>query len=228
MKIHAGLFVLCLASSNLWAAEKVELKTQEQRQSYNFGFQQGNIFKQNNVGIDADVFARGLRDALGGQASAMSLDEIQETVRIFSEQREKKGDPLGVNLKQGEAFLAENRKKSDVKVLPSGLQYTILKPGEGKSPTINDTVVAHYRGTLIDGKEFDSSYKRNEPATFPLRNVIKGWQEALPLLHEGGKMKIVVPSNLAYGPRSKDDLIGPNSTLIFEIELVSVKSAAKP
>lgn len=228
MKIYASLFICCLVSGQVWAAEKIELKTQEQRQSYNFGYQQGNIFKQNEVAIDANAFDRGMRDALGDRASAMTTDEVQETVRVFSEQRAKRSDSLGYNLKQGEDYLAENRKKSDVKVLPSGLQYSIIKPGEGKNPSLDDSVVAHYRGTLINGKEFDSSYSRKEPATFPLRNVIKGWQEALPLLREGGKMRIVVPSNLAYGPRGAGDQIGPNSTLIFEIELIKVLSAAKP
>ncbi len=229
MKIHASLMILCLASGNLWAAESTDLKTQEQRQSYHFGYQQGNNFKQNDVAVDADVFSRGMKDALNGRASALSDAEVQAAVKAFSEQRTKKASELGnQNIKEGEAFLAANKKKSEVKTLPSGLQYTILKPGEGKSPSINDTVVAHYRGTLLNGKEFDSSYSRKEPATFPLGNVIKGWQEALPLLREGGKMKIYVPSNLAYGPRGAGGLIGPNATLIFDIELISVKTAAKP
>lgn len=229
MKTYASLMMLCLASGNLWAAEATDLKTQEQRLSYNFGYQQGNTFKQNDVAIDAEVFLRGLKDALSGRASALSDAEVQATIKAFTEQRAKQANELGANnLKEGADFLAANKKKSDVKTLPSGLQYTILKPGEGKSPSIDDTVVAHYRGTLLNGKEFDSSYSRKEPATFPLRNVIKGWQEALPLLREGGKIKIFVPSDLAYGARGAGGQIGPNATLIFDIELISVQSAAKP
>lgn len=229
MKIHASLLCLCLVSGNLWAAESADLKSQEQRLGYSLGYQQGERIKQQEIDLDADAFTRGLKDALGGQKSKMSDEDIRAALQTFRDNRIKKSQALNEkNTKEGEAFLAENKKKSDVKTLPSGLQYIIIKPGTGKSPTVKDTVVAHYRGTLLNGKEFDSSYSRKEPATFPLGNVIKGWQEALPLIKEGGKMKIFVPSNLAYGQNGAGGLIGPNATLIFDIELVSVQSAAKP
>jgi len=126
------------------------------------------------------------------------------------------------NKKEGEAFLAENKKKEGVKTLPSGLQYRVIKEGTGKSPKAADTVVCNYRGTLIDGTEFDSSYKRGEPATFPLNQIIPGWTEALQLMKEGAKWQLFIPANLAYGEQSTG-IIGPNSVLIFEIELISVK-----
>ncbi len=126
------------------------------------------------------------------------------------------------NKKEGEAFLAENKKKKGVVTLPDGLQYKVIKAGTGKKPTVNDTVVAHYTGTLINGKEFDSSVRRGEPATFALNGVIKGWQEALPLMPTGSKWQVFIPSELAYG-ESGNGPIGPNETLIFDIELISIK-----
>lgn len=124
---------------------------------------------------------------------------------------------------KGAAFLAENGKKDGVKTLPSGLQYSVLKEGTGKQPAKSDTVVVHYKGTLIDGREFDSSYKRNEPAQFPVGGVIKGWTEALQLMKEGSKWMLYIPSHLAYGPRGAGGLIGADETLIFEVELLQVK-----
>ena len=131
------------------------------------------------------------------------------------------------NLEAGQAFLEANKKKEGVVTLPSGLQYKIITEGTGKQPKSTDTVVAHYRGTLINGTEFDSSYKRNEPATFPVAGVIKGWQEVLPLMKEGAKWQVYIPAELAYGPRGAGDIIGPNEVLVFDIELLSVKSEAE-
>ena len=131
------------------------------------------------------------------------------------------------NLEAGQAYLEANKKKEGVVTLPSGLQYKIITEGKGKQPKSTDTVVAHYRGTLINGTEFDSSYKRNEPATFPVAGVIKGWQEALPLMKEGAKWQVYIPAELAYGPRGAGDVIGPNEVLVFDIELLSVKSEAE-
>ncbi len=128
-----------------------------------------------------------------------------------------------VGREKGEAFLAENAKKEGVKTLPSGLQYKVLKDGTGKQPTKEDTVSVHYKGTLVDGREFDSSYKRGEPAEFGVTQVIKGWTEALQLMKEGAKWQIFLPSSLAYGDRGAGDLIGPNETLVFEVELLKVK-----
>jgi FKBP-type peptidyl-prolyl cis-trans isomerase FklB len=124
---------------------------------------------------------------------------------------------------RGEAFLSENKKKEGVKTLPSGLQYKVIKAGTGKKPGLNDTVTVQYRGTLIDGTEFDSSYRRGQPATFPVSGVIPGWTEALPLMEEGAKWQLFIPPNLAYGERGAGGLIGPNAALIFEVELISVQ-----
>jgi FKBP-type peptidyl-prolyl cis-trans isomerase FklB len=140
---------------------------------------------------------------------------------------EKQEALLKKNLEAGQAFLEANKKKEGVVTLPSGLQYKIITEGKGKQPKSTDTVVAHYRGTLTNGTEFDSSYKRNEPATFPVAGVIKGWQEVLPLMKEGAKWQVYIPAELAYGPRGAGDVIGPNEVLVFDIELLSVKSEAE-
>ena len=226
MKTRIAVVVLGLACTNLWAADPAGLASPEQRLGYSMGHQLGVDFKAKEIEIDSEAFARGLKDGMGGAAAAMTEAEIQSTLQAYTEAVGRKRLALAEqNRKEGEAFLAANAKKRGVKTLPSGLQYKELKAGKGKSPTVSDTVVAHYRGTLINGKEFDSSYSRKEPATFPLRGVIKGWQEALPLMQEGGKMQIFVPSELAYGPRGAGRDIGPNSALIFEIELISVQPA---
>ena len=132
-------------------------------------------------------------------------------------------NPAEKNQKEGAAFLAANAKKADVKTTPSGLQYLVIKEGAGKQPTATDAVTVHYRGTLLDGTEFDSSYKRNQPATFPLNQVIKGWTEGVQLMKEGAKYRFFIPSELGYGQRGAGGLIGPNATLIFEVELISVQ-----
>jgi len=150
--------------------------------------------------------------------------EIRETMTAFQKDMMAKRQALGEkNKKEGEAFLAENKKKPGVITLPSGLQYKILKAGTGKKPKPTDTVTVNYKGTLIDGTEFDSSYQRGKPATFPLSGIIPGWREALTLMQEGAKWEIYVPPNLAYGERSSGTVIGPNATLIFQIELVSIQ-----
>lgn len=210
-----------------WAAQ--EPKTQKEKLSYTIGYQVGQDFKEKGLDLDADTFARAVKDVLTGKPLAMTESDMRAALETFREElMEKQRQLAEKNKKEGEEFLKSNAKKKGVKTLPSGLQYKVITPGKGKSPTADDTVVANYRGTLINGEEFDSSYKRGQPATFPLRGVIKGWQEALPLMKEGAKWQIFVPSQLAYGPNSPSPAIGPNATLIFEIELVSVKEATKP
>jgi FKBP-type peptidyl-prolyl cis-trans isomerase FklB len=135
----------------------------------------------------------------------------------------KQAEVAKKNKAEGEAFLAENKKKEGVKTTPSGLQYKVIKPGKGKKPKSSDTVTVNYRGTLIDGTEFDSSYKRGQPATFQVSGVIPGWTEALQLMEEGAKWQLFIPSNLAYGERGAGGVIGPNATLIFEVELISIQ-----
>jgi FKBP-type peptidyl-prolyl cis-trans isomerase FklB len=169
-----------------------------------------------------------LKDSYGGGETLLTEDEVRKTLadfqqKQFSRQAETMRKLAEKNKADGEKFLAENAKKEGVKTLPSGLQYKEITPGKGKSPKATDNVTTNYRGTLIDGTEFDSSYKRGQPATFPVSGVIPGWTEALQLMKEGGKWQLFVPSNLAYGEGGEGRVIGPNATLIFEVELISVK-----
>ena len=183
--------------------------------------------------INPDVLLKGLRDGLAGAKSLLTDEQIKETMAAFQkEMMEKQAaaqKELGEkNLAAGEKFLAENKKKEGVKTTASGLQYKVLKEGSGESPKETDTVVTNYRGTLLDGTEFDSSYKRNEPATFPVNRVIKGWTEALMLMKPGAKYQLWIPAALGYGERGVGKDIGPNSTLVFEVELLSIKPPETP
>jgi FKBP-type peptidyl-prolyl cis-trans isomerase FklB len=166
----------------------------------------------------------GLKDALSGKQPALSEKEMQETMEAWSKQMEDKQKAVGEkNVADGVKFLAENKSKSGVKTTASGLQYKVIKEGSGAQPKVTDTVTVHYRGTLINGTEFDSSYKRGQPASFPVNGVIKGWTEALQLMKAGSKYQLFIPSSLAYGERAAGADIAPNSTLIFEVELLDVK-----
>ncbi len=204
------------------------LKNQKDKLSYTLGMEIGNNFKKQSIDVDPDILARGLKDVLSGSKTLLSEAEARETMMTFqkdmmakhAEQMKVQGDK---NKKEGEAFLAENKKKEGVKTLPSGLQYKVIKAGTGKKPKATDTVTVNYRGTLIDGTEFDSSYKRGQPATFPVTGVIPGWTEALQLMQEGSKWQLFIPSDLAYRDRGAPPNIGPNATLIFEVELISVQ-----
>jgi FKBP-type peptidyl-prolyl cis-trans isomerase FklB len=182
-----------------------------------------------SVPVDPNILLRGLKDALAGGKTAMTEDQARAALMVVqNEIRKKQEEQMQLageaGKKEGEAFLAANKAKDGVVALPSGLQYKILTAGTGPKPTTSDSVVCNYRGTLINGTEFDSSYKRGEPATFPVSGVIKGWTEALQLMPVGSKWQLFVPSDLAYGERSPDPSIGPNSTLIFEVELLSIKN----
>lgn len=216
------LFDVCFAQ------EKPELKDQKDRESYSLGYQFGKYLKLQGVGINIDVYTSAIKDALGGKESLMSKDEIQTTIkgveqRVQAERQKESKEKAARNLAEGKAYLAENQKKEGVKILPGGLQYKVLKPGSGKTPKATDTVTVNYKGTLLDGTEFDSSYKRGEPATFPVNGVIKGWTEALQLMKEGSKWQLFIPPDLAYGERAVGRTILPNSTLIFEVELIGIK-----
>jgi len=178
--------------------------------------------------LNSDALAAGVKDGLSGGKPLMSPDEVRQVMVQFSKDMREKAatvnkDAAEKNSKEGEKFLAENKGKPGVKTTASGLQYMVEKEGSGTPPKETDTAVVNYRGTLIDGTEFDSSYKRGEPATFPVNRVIKGWTEALQLMKPGAKYKLFIPSNLAYGAGGAGQDIGPNSTLIFEVELLSVK-----
>ncbi len=231
MNVRVLLFIpLCimmLAGTPACAGEKDELKTQKDKLSYAIGMDMGGSLKRNAIDVDVDALMKGIKDSLAGGKMLLTEQEQKEILVAFqkefqAKQQEKMKAQAEKNKKEGEAFLADNKKKKGVKVLPSGLQYKVITEGKGPSPKDSDTVTVNYRGTLIDGTEFDSSYKRNEPATFPVKGVIKGWTEALQLMKEGAKWQLFIPANLAYGERGAGNMIGPNSTLIFEVELLKI------
>jgi FKBP-type peptidyl-prolyl cis-trans isomerase FklB len=218
----AFLFTVC------YAQEKLELKEQKDKESYSLGYQFGQNLKSQGVDINLDVYTSGIKDALGGKEPKMSQEEIRATIeelqkRVMAARQKELKEKAEKNLAEGKAFLNENKKKEGVKTLPSGLQYKILAEGSGKTPKSTDTVTVHYRGTLINGSEFDSSYKKGQPSTFQVNGVIRGWSEALQLMKGGSKWQLFIPPELAYGESAAGGQIPPNSTLIFEVELISVK-----
>jgi FKBP-type peptidyl-prolyl cis-trans isomerase len=213
-------------------ASPLVLKTQREKASYALGSNIGANVKKSlqhdDLDIDSTLLLRGMKDALTGNKLLMTDEEAKDAFTAFQKEAHEKQDAkmkiIGEeNKKQGEAFLAANKSKDGVVTLPSGLQYKVEKQGDGPKPLATDTVECNYRGTLIDGKEFDSSYKRGKPATFPVGGVIKGWTEVLQLMPVGSKYQVFIPSDLAYGPRAAGADIGPDATLIFEIELLSIK-----
>jgi FKBP-type peptidyl-prolyl cis-trans isomerase FklB len=213
------------------AAAPLTLKTQKEKFSYAVGMKMGENFKKQSVPVDSSIMARGIRDAIAGK-TALTDEEAQAAImamqkEVQAKMQEKNKEAADVNKKQGEAFLAGNKGKDGIVTLPSGLQYKIEKAGTGPKPTANDSVVCNYRGTLLDGKEFDSSYKRGQPATFPVNGVIKGWTEALQLMPVGSKWQLFIPSDLAYGDRGAGADIGPGATLVFEVELLSIEDKSK-
>jgi FKBP-type peptidyl-prolyl cis-trans isomerase len=208
-------------------AAPLTLKTPTEKFSYSLGMKMGENLHKQSVPLDPNIFARGMKDGLAGGKTLLTDDEAQAAIMavqndIRQKQQEKMQAAGAVNKKDGEAFLAGNKAKEGVVTLPSGLQYKILKEGTGPKPAATDSVVCNYRGTLINGTEFDSSYKRGQPATFPVSGVIKGWTEALQLMPVGSKWQLFIPSDLAYGERGPDPSIGSNATLIFEVELLSI------
>ncbi len=213
-------------------AAPLTLKTQKEKFSYAIGMKMGANFKKQSVPVDANILARGVKDALAGTKTLLTDEEAQAAImevqkEMQGKMQEKNKEAADVNKKTGEAFLAANKGKEGVVALPSGLQYKIEKAGTGPKPTATDSVVCNYRGTLIDGKEFDSSYKRGQPATFPVTGVIKGWTEALQLMPVGSKWQLFIPSDLAYGERGAGADIGPGATLVFEVELMSIEDKSK-
>jgi FKBP-type peptidyl-prolyl cis-trans isomerase FklB len=217
-----AVFGIALLANQLYAEET--LKSQKEKMSYIIGTDIGKNLKNQSIDVDANVLAKGVKDALTGGKSLLTDQEIRDTTAAFQKEMVAKQQALGEkNKKEGEAYLAENNKKKGTVTLPSGLQYKVIKAGTGKKTKPTDTVTVQYRGTLIDGTEFDSSYRRGQPATFPANGVIPGWTEALGLMQEGAKWQLFIPSNLAYGEKGAGGQIGPNATLIFEVELVSVQ-----
>jgi FKBP-type peptidyl-prolyl cis-trans isomerase FklB len=215
-------------------AAPLVLKTDKDKISYSIGVNIGTSLHKDKVDVDPAIFLRGLRDALAAGKLAMTDEQMHAALgALQAELRKKQETEMAAvgeaNKKAEDAFLAENKGKEGVVALPSGLQYKIIKEGTGPKPTATDTVECQYRGTLINGKEFDSSYKRGQSAKFPVNGVIKGWTEALQLMPVGSKWQLFVPGDLAYGNRGAGPDIGPNTLLIFEVELVSIqdKAAAK-
>ncbi|PYK37078.1 MAG: hypothetical protein DME49_13120 [Verrucomicrobia bacterium] len=218
--------LLSLAGSVFGQDKSTPLKDSKDKVSYSIGLNIGFNLKKQNVSINPDTFVLGLKDALAGKPQ-MTDEQVKETMTAFEKEMIDKQKAAGVkNGADGEKFLAENKKKEGVKTTASGLQYKVVKEGTGAQPKEKDTVMANYRGTLIDGTEFDSSYTRGQPATFPVSGVIKGWTEALQMMKVGSKYQLFIPAKLAYGERAIGPDIGPNSTLIFEVELLDVKPAA--
>jgi FKBP-type peptidyl-prolyl cis-trans isomerase FkpA len=209
------------------AAAQAASLADDEKLSYALGMDLANTFKRQATPLNPDVFARGMKDALSGGSTLLTEQETRTLIAAWQMEIRKKreGDRRAAAEKaqaDGDAFLAANKAKAGVVTLESGLQYEILKEGAGSKPTLEDTVDCQYRGTLVDGTEFDSSYARNQPATFAVKGVVKGWTEALQLMPVGSKWRIVVPPQLAYGERGTGP-IAPNSTLVFELELLGVK-----
>jgi FKBP-type peptidyl-prolyl cis-trans isomerase FklB len=208
------------------------LKTQKDKFSYALGMNLGANLHKQSVPVDPNIMARGLKDALAGGKTLLTEEEARAAITaVQNDMREKQQAKMqaagDANKKEGEAFLADNKAKEGVVALPSGLQYKVLKEGNGPKPTATDSVVCNYRGTLLNGTEFDSSTKHGGPATFPVNGVIKGWTEALQLMPVGSKWQLFVPSGLAYAERGAGGDIGPNATLIFEVELVSIQNKSE-
>ena len=226
----ASFVVLLFINGIASAEEAASLKTQRDKISYIIGMDAGKNLKVQSIDVDPDIFMKGFKDALSGNKSLLSDDIIKESMAVFQDEIMKKHEDelkkaAAQNKKEGEAFLAENKKKEGVVTLASGLQYKVIKEGDGKSPKETDTVTVNYQGTFIDGTEFDSSYKRNQPATFQVNGVIPGWTEALQLMKAGSKWQLYIPAGLAYGEQGAGRVIGPNATLIFDVELLSIDDA---
>ena len=218
------------ASTTAKPATALALTTQKQKNSYALGMSVGIGFQKQGIDkfVDSALVIRGVRDALGGAKTAMTEDEMKAALQQLRHEWQATQDAkVKEAAKEGEAFLAANKSKDGVKVLPDGLQYKVLTEGNGPKPTATDTVTVNYRGTLIDGKEFDSSYKRGQPTSFPVGGVIKGWTEALQLMPVGSKWQLFIPADLAYGDRGAGSDIAPGATLIFEVELLSIGEQKK-
>jgi FKBP-type peptidyl-prolyl cis-trans isomerase FklB len=223
-KLIVVALVLSIFGSMVIAQKKGTPKTKKEKISYSIGVNIGKNMKTQGMDLDQGLLTQGIKDGLNSSKTAMSDKDMEATMTAFQQEMMGKMQAKAEKIKkEGETFLAANKKKEGVVTLSSGLQYKILKSGDGPKPTKDQTVKCHYRGTLIDGTEFDSSYKRGEPIEFPLTGVIRGWTEALELMPVGSKWQLFIPSDLAYGLEGRGQVIGPNATLIFDIELVSIK-----
>jgi FKBP-type peptidyl-prolyl cis-trans isomerase FklB len=223
-RVTLSVIFLLLGGTAL-AQDGKALKSEKDRLSYTLGHQIGQGLKRDGFDVDPAIVAQAIGHAQSGARPALTEEEMRAVITASREKRmQAQKEQAAKNLKAGQEFLTANKTKKDVVTLPSGLQYKVLKAGSGDKPKATDTVTVHYRGTLLDGREFDSSIKRGQPATFPVNGVIKGWQEALPLMTVGSKWQAFIPADLAYGTHgAAGGGIGPNETLIFEIELLSIK-----
>ncbi len=215
---------LAAFATTLLAEERPALKDTKDKVSYSFGLNVGFNLKRQKIELNPDAFMAGMKDAISGKQPALNEQQVREVMTQFEKEMNDKQQAAGQkNATDGEKFLAENKNKPDVKTTASGLQYKVVKEGNGATPKATDIVVVNYRGTLLDGTEFDSSYKRGQPASFPVNQVIKGWTEALQLMKAGSKYQLFIPASLAYAARGAGGDIGPNSTLIFDVELLSIR-----
>jgi FKBP-type peptidyl-prolyl cis-trans isomerase len=231
-----------LASGVAAAQETPKLNTQKEKISYALGMDLGNQLRKQTIDVDPALFEQGLKDALAGGQMLLTERQARDAILVLQAELKKRDADkrrgpdennaendaeaallAAYNKRAGDEFLAENRKKEGVVTLPSGLQYKILKAGDGRKPTEADTVVCHYRGMLTNGTEIESSYNREQPATFAVKGVIAGWREALKLMAVGSKYLLFIPPDLAYGERGTNSGIGPNSTILFEVELLDIK-----
>ncbi len=222
--------VLMLAAVPAVAEEKIELKTDVQKLSYALGMDLGSYFKTLGEDLDLTVIQKGIADSYNGKDVLMTPEDAAAVQKQFAANQQKKQiekmqEMTATNKKAAEKFLAENKGKEGVKTTDSGLQYKVVKQGEGAVPKAGDTVKVHYKGTLLDGTEFDSSYKRNEPAEFNVNQVIPGWTEALLLMKEGTTCQLFLAPELAYGDRGAPPVIEPGSMLLFEVELIEIVKA---
>ncbi|MDB5032886.1 MAG: peptidylprolyl isomerase FKBP-type [Chlorobi bacterium] len=221
--------VLCLGFMSVAASaqQNVPLKTTVDSVSYSIGLDIGSNLKDQSIDVNVAALARGLNDAMGNGAKALSPQDIQRVMAAFKTEMQARQQALAAkagdkNGKEGQDFLAKNKTRKGVITLPSGLQYEVLKNGTGATPKLTDKVKVHYTGTLIDGTVFDSSVERGQPLEIPVNGVIKGWTEALQLMKVGSKWKLFIPADLAYGPQGAGGKIGPNAALVFEVELLDV------
>ncbi len=227
-KLCIALLCVVAMTTQLSAQTTPKLTTEKDKVSYIIGTDIARNLKKQGIDINPEPLFKGLIDAFTNQKLILSDSEIQQVMTAFQQemmekQSKKTAELAEKNKKEGEAFLEANKKKDSVITFASGLQYKVIVKGKGRMPTLNDTVTTNNRGTLIDGTEFDNSYKRGEPATFPVNGVIPGWTEALQHMKVGSKWQLFIPSNLAYGERGAGQTIGPNATLVFEVELLSIK-----
>jgi FKBP-type peptidyl-prolyl cis-trans isomerase FklB len=230
--LNASLIAAAVSTVGVTRAQAATtLKSDQDKVSYMIGYQIGSNFKRDGLEVDLNMLSNGLKEALAGEKSPLTQEESQKLMANLQKDLQAKAEAKRKaagekNASEGKAFLAENAKKAGVKKTASGLQYKVVSEGKGEAPKATDTVSVNYKGTLINGTEFDSSYKRGQPAKFPVNGVIKGWTEALQLMKPGSKYQLFIPADLAYGDRGAGEAIGPNATLIFDVELLSVEPKA--